>query len=415
VQPHNTVLDLCASPGCKTMQLLEAGAVVFANDVHPGRIAALRDALRRHGRLEGAHGAEGGRLVLTQGDAMSFPMPRARAGRLGRRGFHRVLADVPCSGDGTVRKDRSVLPRWSPEVGNALHATQLGIALQGLRLTREGGRMVYSTCSLNPVEDEAVVAAVLREVAKEAGRNDALEILPWPHEKFPGLRRRDGTRVWTVADHVEGDEEEEGDVRLRTHDSYETGLAAGMKNIAATMWPPPKNDPVVNRSPATDLRRCSRFLPHDNDGTTGGFFVAILHKRHGWNVPAGFHKNVQRSKASSKSTIRRPPSSVLQKVVQQYQLDSKVARQRLWWINREEERSNDAEDADAAAAKTTPLPPIYFVPPELEAYVVAGDLVPGIEVHHAGTQVFRYVEKRNGYVVVEGAMDLVQKELLLAP
>ena len=83
-----------------------------------------------------------------------------------------MLADVPCSGDGTIRKDPSVLPRWSPAVSNQIHATQLEIGWRAVQLLRVGGVLAYSTCSLNPVEDEAVVAALLQC----AGSGDAR----WP-------------------------------------------------------------------------------------------------------------------------------------------------------------------------------------------------------------------------------------------
>jgi hypothetical protein len=78
--------------------------------------------------------------------------------------FDRVLCDVPCSGDGTMRKAPDIWRRWTPANGNGLHTLQLRIALRGAELLRVGGRMVYSTCTFNPVEDEAVVAEVRRAV-----------------------------------------------------------------------------------------------------------------------------------------------------------------------------------------------------------------------------------------------------------
>lgn len=161
------VLDVCASPGSKTMQLLEAVSaggcargMVVANDAHPKRVEALLAALGRHARPDGEHR----RLVVTCHRGEHFPAPtrpfrctRPRASsdtRARATGFDRVLCDVPCSGDGTIRKDPSVLPRWTPAIGTQLHATQLAIAWRGLELLRVGGLMVYSTCSLNPIEDE---------------------------------------------------------------------------------------------------------------------------------------------------------------------------------------------------------------------------------------------------------------------
>lgn len=76
--------------------------------------------------------------------------------------FDRILADVPCSGDGTMRKSPDIWRRWSVQGGNSLHPLQLRIAVHGARLMQVGGRMVYSTCTFNPIEDEAVVAALLQ-------------------------------------------------------------------------------------------------------------------------------------------------------------------------------------------------------------------------------------------------------------
>ena len=76
--------------------------------------------------------------------------------------YDRVLCDVPCSGDGTLRKAPDIWRRWVAANGNGLHLLQLRIALHAAHQLRVGGRMVYSTCTFNPVEDEAVVAEVRR-------------------------------------------------------------------------------------------------------------------------------------------------------------------------------------------------------------------------------------------------------------
>ena len=74
--------------------------------------------------------------------------------------FDRILCDVPCSGDGTIRKAPDIWRRWTPGNGNGLHPLQLRIALHACQMLKVGGRLVYSTCTFNPVEDEAVVAEV---------------------------------------------------------------------------------------------------------------------------------------------------------------------------------------------------------------------------------------------------------------
>lgn len=76
--------------------------------------------------------------------------------------FDRVLCDVPCSGDGTLRKNHEIWSHWTPADGNGLHSLQLRILKRGINILKQGGRIVYSTCSMNPVENEAVIAAALQ-------------------------------------------------------------------------------------------------------------------------------------------------------------------------------------------------------------------------------------------------------------
>lgn len=75
--------------------------------------------------------------------------------------FDRILCDVPCSGDGTLRKSPVIWRRWNAGPGNMLHKLQLQVACKGVRLLKVGGRLVYSTCSLNPIENESVVAGIV--------------------------------------------------------------------------------------------------------------------------------------------------------------------------------------------------------------------------------------------------------------
>jgi 16S rRNA C967 or C1407 C5-methylase (RsmB/RsmF family) len=107
--------------------------------------------------------------------------------------FDRVLADVPCSGDGTLRKSPDLWKKWSPASGVDLHTLQLEIATHAARLLKVGGRLVYSTCSLNPLEDEAVVAALLR-------RSSGALRLADVSSSLPGLERRPGMKKWRVGD-----------------------------------------------------------------------------------------------------------------------------------------------------------------------------------------------------------------------
>lgn len=261
-------LDLCASPGSKTMQCLErllTGSIV-ANDIHPQRLAALKDAvLRASLPTETAS-----RLLTSNYDGSKFPLPSSSSLL-----FDKVMADVPCSGDGTIRKDKTIMPRWNPSISNALHPLQVKIGYRGLELLKVGGIMCYSTCTFNPMENEAVVQELLLKCKEETGHSDAVELIQWSSEVLPGLVRRPGCFDWKVADYVEpkdaDDEDGDTDVKLRWWDSFEEAQAGGMTGAVDTLWPNSEKNKDLN------LHYCNRLVPQDRQDT-GGFFVALLRK-----------------------------------------------------------------------------------------------------------------------------------------
>jgi 16S rRNA C967 or C1407 C5-methylase (RsmB/RsmF family) len=257
------VLDLCASPGSKTLQALEIVAQdgkkgrVIANDIHSGRLDSLREAVARSGLPD----CLTSRVTFTNYDASVFPPPKS--GRM----FDAIICDVPCSGDGTIRKDRHVLPMWSPRIGNELHGLQLKILTRALELVKMGGVICYSTCSLNPVEDEAVVAAALGALTKGVMK---FEIVERPKTLLPGFVTRGGITDWKVAFYdsmkVDHDSEDFGSLTICSH--AKDAEEAGIKDAAATLWPTHPQDKKLH------LHRCISLLPQDNN--TGGFFLALI-------------------------------------------------------------------------------------------------------------------------------------------
>jgi len=137
------VLDLCASPGGKTMQLAAAGHAVTAVDASATRLKRLRENLDR------THLS----ATLVEADALAWRPDRS----LGA-----ILLDAPCSATGTFRRHPEVLYRARPRIiaeGAELQARLLGRAAEWLK---PGGTLVYSVCSLEPEEGEQVVAAFLK-------------------------------------------------------------------------------------------------------------------------------------------------------------------------------------------------------------------------------------------------------------
>ena len=202
--PGQRVLDLCAAPGSKTGALSAAlgnRGTVVANDRDWGRVSMVRANLDRLGAAN---------VTVTRRDAVNYP-PEAGA-------FDRILADVPCSCEGTSRKSPEVL-RLPPDVAarEKLVWIQQLILRKAVQLCRPGGRIVYATCTYAPEENEAVVDAVLRWAE---GR---VRLVP---ARLPGLSSSPGLTWWN------------------------------------------------GRSFLPELERTLRVWPHQND--TGGFFVALL-------------------------------------------------------------------------------------------------------------------------------------------
>lgn len=149
VEPHHKCLDMCAAPGSKTSQLLEIvnrslkhpeerQGLVVANDADTSRAYMLVHQCRR---------INSPLLLVTTHQGQQFPILKDVNGDAL---FDRVLCDVPCSGDGTLRKNPEIWAKWSARNSHSLHPLQLNIASRGLLLLKPGGLMVYSTCSMSP-------------------------------------------------------------------------------------------------------------------------------------------------------------------------------------------------------------------------------------------------------------------------
>lgn len=143
VEPGMSVLDLCAAPGNKTRQLVAAGGVVVAADRYGHRLRQVEVA---------------NRVVL---DATA-PLPFVKT-------FDRILVDAPCSGTGTLGRNPEIKWRISAADLADLAARQRLILGHALALLAPGGRLVYSTCSLESEENEGVVHSVCRDRVVDEG------------------------------------------------------------------------------------------------------------------------------------------------------------------------------------------------------------------------------------------------------
>lgn len=206
VQPGDRVLDTCAAPGGKTAHMavqMENRGTIIANDRSFGRLRALRNVIDRFGLLN---------ISMMTYDAANFPRAIGR--------FDRALVDVPCSCEGTTRKNPRVLEKCKRFDYVSMGRLQQAILRRALEQVRPGGSLVYSTCSYAPEENEMVVQAALDEFGWERVSIEPIAL--------PGFTTQAGLEHWA----------------------------------GKTFHP--------------SMRNAIRAWPHHND--SGGFFVALIRR-----------------------------------------------------------------------------------------------------------------------------------------
>ena len=253
VQSHHNVLDMCAAPGSKTAQIIEKlhenaeepTGLVIANDSNYDRSCLLVSQIRRlcsPNSMVTNHDAQNFPFIYRDIDGFSTPLL-----------FDRVLADVPCTGDGTLRKNKGIWSTWSPCQANHLFKVQTLIFQRGVELLKIGGMIVYSTCSFNPIENEAVVAHLLNTCG---GSLELLDV----SDKLPALKRSPGLSTWKVM----------GGKDSQLFDRIEdVPICKENRSICKELFPP-------ENVSSLGLEKCMRILPQAQD--TGGFFVAVFRK-----------------------------------------------------------------------------------------------------------------------------------------
>ena len=228
-KPGELVLDMCASPGSKTTQIAEhlgGKGIVMANEIANSRINTLVANTKRHGSIT---------PMITHHDGRFIP-------KVPKNGFDKILVDAPCTGSATTRKNPDVWKKWLPSGGRSLHKLQLELLVKAINLTKPGGRIVYSTCSLDPVENEAVISEILR-LDNGVSLTSVSDILV----NLPG---RNGMTDWPQIDDF-------------------GGISKSIECVDS-MLAPTKN------SIKKELSKCLRIW--NDDVEAGGFFVAVLEK-----------------------------------------------------------------------------------------------------------------------------------------
>jgi 16S rRNA C967 or C1407 C5-methylase (RsmB/RsmF family) len=396
-----------SAPGSKTSQLLEIISNIPDGELEPkGYVVANdSDAKRAYMLVHQLRRINSPAVFVTAKDAQFWPMllrgrnvtdeERANEGM-----FDRVLCDVPCSGDGTARKNPGIWKHWTASSAHSLHPLQTSIALNGARLTKVGGYVCYSTCSMNPIENEAVVAEILRST------DGSLELVD-KRPDLPGIVAREGWSDWKVLgesksrraqknynkknnenmkkrrkDWEEKEKLKNGggdvDVSATADEDVEMNSAEEKEEVPEEPWEPipPSWDeeslmkraasrglieykthddvPFVSRQhirkscfPPTPeeaekfkLDRCIRCLPHDLD--TGGFFVALF-------------KKVSPMSARSRKKAEELANAVASKLDHTTSNKTEDGKARSSEIEtKETEEETNAEDSGAGADAETP-------------------------------------------------------------
>ena len=194
-QPGERVCDLCSAPGGKTTQIagrMLGKGFLLCNEWSPKRAKILSQNIERMGVAN---------ALVTNEDTSVLAQRFAGS-------FDKVLIDAPCSGEGMFRKEEAAVTDWSIETVQMCARRQAEILHNGAQLVRPGGRLVYSTCTFAPEEDELAVAAFLEnhpefepEIIKAPwfvpGENGSHRL--WPHKllgegHFAAVLRKKGDK-----------------------------------------------------------------------------------------------------------------------------------------------------------------------------------------------------------------------------
>jgi NOL1/NOP2/sun family putative RNA methylase len=223
-QPHEKIIDLCAAPGNKTAEIgvaMNNTGTLVANDRNFQRMKAMGQIIRRVGLCN---------ITMTVQDALNYQAYPEY--------FDKVLVDAPCSCEGTFRKRPGKPVKPSPKQHRHLASRQIAIMKKAIQLCKPGGRIVYSTCTFAPEENEGVVTAILN------GFSNKVRIIPI---KLDGFNWCEGISEW----HGE-----------QFH---------------------------------PDVKHTMRVWPHLNN--TGGFYVAVFEKYQGDNFDYNIKDQVFESSA----------------------------------------------------------------------------------------------------------------------
>lgn len=254
-KPGERILDLCAAPGGKTTQIasyMMNEGILVCNEIHPVRAKILSENVERMG-IRNA-------LVTNE-------TPQRLAEVFGEY-FDRILVDAPCSGEGMFRKNEEACSEWSLANVQLCADRQDEILDCAARMLRPGGRLVYSTCTFAPAENEGSIARFFE-------RHSEYQIVAVP--KNEGMS--EGVPAWAFY----GGNRGHGRTAAERGNVCDNGYLSGSGNLQSDRDMTEKDDGCV-RDDMRALKHTIRLFPHQVKGE--GHYLAVLQKQ--GEVPDGY-------------------------------------------------------------------------------------------------------------------------------
>lgn len=190
------ILDIASAPGSKATQIgeiMENKGVLVCNDIHLPRVKALTHNIDRIGLIN---------VSVTMMDGVEF-------GKFYFEKFDKILVDAPCSSMGTVHKAKEVLSWWNEREVNFYKSIQKKLLVSAIKALKEGGEIVYSTCTLTVEENEELIDEILKNYPVEVMKIDELNIneergiIEYMGKRFSKEIER-AIRIWPHKSKMEG-------------------------------------------------------------------------------------------------------------------------------------------------------------------------------------------------------------------
>ncbi len=229
------ILDLCSAPGSKTTQLaaeMQNTGTIIANDVSLGRIKILASNLERCGVTN---------TIITKKDGIAL----CRKLKKNKFYFDKILVDVPCSGEGTLRSSPKTYVMWNIKTIKALPKIQKALLKSALEILKPNGEIIYSTCTHAPEENEGVVNSILEEFKDKI----KIEKISLP------IKCREGIKSWEGKEFCE--------LNKSASKASVVGLGGREKRTKGNKF-------------SSELKKACRIYPQDNN--TEGFFLVKIKK-----------------------------------------------------------------------------------------------------------------------------------------